>query len=101
MDVHLVVDLINKEQGPLRAERLVALPAPPREGEVVWATRVFSLRVKLVSWLWEEDPTPWVWLRRSGGTPESITEDEDGQLAMSAHYIDELRRSGWTVEPNY
>jgi hypothetical protein len=91
--VRLVIDLFSEEHGRRRAERVIDLPAVPRQGEAVWIAPTLALMVKSVSWnLAREEPM--LFLGRSEGTPASVVEHE-GELTIHESYVEHLAAAGW------
>jgi hypothetical protein len=94
----MIVDFsVEGHHSRQRAERSVELPAVPRVGEVIdVAGMTFTLKVTLVRWqLTDQRPT--LFLGRTGGSPPSVTENEDGELTLTEPYADQLREAGWQL----
>jgi hypothetical protein len=84
--------------GAQRAERLVDLSEVPRVGETVWVAKLLSMRVKGVSWLWEGEDFPSLWMERSEGTTSAVKQLEPTLLEIPSNYVDDLRTAGWSVD---
>ncbi len=84
--------------GTQRAERVVALPAVPHVGETVWVAKLLAMRVKDVSWLWENEAFPSLWMERSEGTTSAVKQLEPSLLEIPSSHVDDLRTAGWSID---
>lgn len=84
--------------GAQRAERFVDLPAVPRIGETIWVAKLLSMRVKGVSWPWENEEFPSWWMERSEGTTSAVKQLEPTLLEIPSGYVDDLRSAGWSID---
>jgi hypothetical protein len=84
--------------GTQRAERSVDLPAVPRVGETVCVAKLLSMRVKGVSWLWENEEFPSVWMERSERTTSAVSQFEPDVLTIASRHVEDLRTAGWSID---
>ncbi len=97
VNIQPTIDIWNEEYGNRRrAERFVELPAVPRVGEIIDATRMLALKVTTVRWQSPEQQ-PVVFLGRAEGTSSNVTDEDAPVLTMPETYVDQLREAGWQL----
>jgi hypothetical protein len=94
--IKMIFDFVVEGQARQRAERTADLAGVPRVGEIIDVAGItFVLKVKHVRWSLT-DPTPTLFLGRTDGTPQSVTE-EGGELMLTKPYADQIREAGWQL----
>jgi hypothetical protein len=94
--IKMIFDFVVEGQARQRAERTADLAGVPRVGEIIDVAGItFVLKVTHVRWSLI-DPTPTLFLGRTEGTPQSVTE-EGGELMLSEPYVNQIREAGWQL----